>query len=159
MLIYSSEGKTVCLSIVVKVITTSPSQVIACEHMERVQVQQHVLAVQLADLRPVRLILGVLNALRSIHLDAITGASGKASQQSREGRAAAWQKARSFNPANFYICHKALCEGRMQILLTQSAEAEVFSDTALCDKGDTDSVYPELCTVKNRTFSIAGVLA
>ena len=95
--------------------------------------QQHVLAVQSADLRPVRLILGVLNALRSIHLDAITGSNGKASQQSREGRAALWQKARSFSQANQIVCHKALCKGSMQVLFTQSAEGEMFSDTALCD--------------------------
>ena len=57
------------------------------------QVQEHVLAVNSAELRPVRLILGVLNALRSIYLDAVTGVTSKASQHSNVGQAASWQKA------------------------------------------------------------------
>ena len=53
------------------------------------QVQRHVLGVQSADLRPVRLVLGALNALRSIHIDAVCGAARK---QSRESCAADWQQ-------------------------------------------------------------------
>ena len=53
------------------------------------QVQQHVLGIQSADLRPVRLVLGALNALRSIHIDAVCGAARK---QSRESSAADWQQ-------------------------------------------------------------------
>lgn len=53
------------------------------------QVQQHVLGVQSADLRPVRLVLGALNALRSIHIDAVCGATRR---QSRESCAADWQQ-------------------------------------------------------------------
>ena len=57
--------------------------------------QEHVLAVQSADLRPVRLILGVLNALRSIHLDAVMmSTAGKAAQQSKYSAVAQWAKAR-----------------------------------------------------------------
>ena len=53
------------------------------------QVQQHVLGVQSADLRPVRLVLGALNALRSIHIDAVCGATRK---QSKEVCAAEWHQ-------------------------------------------------------------------
>ena len=58
------------------------------------QLQQHVLDVRLDDLRPVRLVLGILNALRSIHIDAIPVATSRASHQQREAGAATWQKAR-----------------------------------------------------------------
>ena len=60
------------------------------------QVQQHVLSVQLADLRPVRLMLGALNALRSIHIDAVCGATRK---QSRESCAADWQQVGTVAPS------------------------------------------------------------
>ena len=53
------------------------------------------LDVQSAHLRPVRLILGVLNALRSIHLDAVMSGTSKAAQQSKEAIAVHWAKASS----------------------------------------------------------------
>lgn len=77
--------------------------------------QEHVLAVRSADLRPVRLILGVLNALRSIQLDGITSATGKASQQSKEGQAALWQKANPCLPEALLSCHACICRHSLHL--------------------------------------------